>query len=340
MRPSQSDGVAPHAGGTLVLTTSYPAFPGDFSGHFVAAEVEALALDGSVVVAAAGGGTAASELPNVEVRWLGGASLCSFPGALVRARANPLRLLQAPLIVWRAWRALLGHRGTVEAHWILPFGYLAALSTRWTSSNLTVTSHGSDVRLLCRGPRWLRTMVVWELKRADAKLTLVSHELKAELMAGLPPRLQDYLQDAGIKPARLDLSRAPRSRMEARRRLQLAESELVLVIVGRLIPSKRVRVALTAATLTSDAAVVCVGDGPCRSDLVGEFPEVHFVGSCDREEALAWIGAADLLLSASRVEGAPTVVREALALGSPVVSTASGDLRAWAKDHPELYVVD
>jgi glycosyltransferase involved in cell wall biosynthesis len=42
---------------------------------------------------------------------------------------------------------------------------------------------------------------------------------------------------------------------------------------------------------------------------------VRFVGAVPREEALAWIGAADALLFASRAEGLSTVVREAEALG-------------------------
>ena len=44
-----------------------------------------------------------------------------------------------------------------------------------------------------------------------------------------------------------------------------------------------------------------------------------------------WIRASDLVVSASREEGAPTVVREARALGTPVVTTAAGDLVKWAE---------
>jgi teichuronic acid biosynthesis glycosyltransferase TuaC len=52
------------------------------------------------------------------------------------------------------------------------------------------------------------------------------------------------------------------------------------------------------------------------------------------------MSAADLLLSASRHEGAPTVVREARALGTPVVATDAGDLRAWAAADAGIWLVD
>lgn len=66
---------------------------------------------------------------------------------------------------------------------------------------------------------------------------------------------------------------------------------------------------------------------------------MEFLGQLPRNETLKWIGAADALVSASRHEGAPTVVREARALGVPVVAAAAGDLLEWAKSDPGLHVV-
>ena len=88
--------------------------------------------------------------------------------------------------------------------------------------------------------------------------------------------------------------------------------------------SKRVdrAIAHVAATGSADALVV-VGDGPERASLeriartLGV--RARFVGRVAREDALAWIGAADLVLHASEAEGLSTVLREAEALGTPVV---------------------
>jgi len=106
-----------------------------------------------------------------------------------------------------------------------------------------------------------------------------------------------------------------------------------------LIPEKRVALALQALELLDPLSTVVVGDGPELSALRTRFPDVHFTGQLPRPEALRWIAAADLLISASAHEGAPSVVREARALGVPVVAVAAGDLADWAKADPGLLLV-
>ena len=98
----------------------------------------------------------------------------------------------------------------------------------------------------------------------------------------------------------------------------------VAVSVGRLVASKRVERAIEHVERTSDLdALVVVGDGPERSKLErlarARGVDARFVGALERGEALAWIGAADALIQASTAEGLSTVVREAEALGTPVV---------------------
>jgi glycosyltransferase involved in cell wall biosynthesis len=69
------------------------------------------------------------------------------------------------------------------------------------------------------------------------------------------------------------------------------------------------------------------------------FPRARFVGQVARPVALAYLAAADVLVSASQQEGAPTTVREARALGTEVVSVAAGDLELWARGDTGLHVV-
>jgi hypothetical protein len=69
------------------------------------------------------------------------------------------------------------------------------------------------------------------------------------------------------------------------------------------------------------------------------FPRARFVGHLERPLALAYLAAANVLVSASRQEGAPTTVREARALGTDVVSVAAGDLELWAHRDPGLHIV-
>jgi len=111
------------------------------------------------------------------------------------------------------------------------------------------------------------------------------------------------------------------------------------VIVARLVPGKRVDVALEACTRVKGLRTIVLGDGPELPYLRARFPTAHFVGHVERPVALAYISAADVLVSASLAEGAPTVVREARALGTPVVCLEAGDVRRWAESDPGLSVV-
>ncbi len=91
--------------------------------------------------------------------------------------------------------------------------------------------------------------------------------------------------------------------------------------------------------MISELSVIVVGDGPELAELSARFPNVRFIGRVPRSEALCFIAAADVLVSASAAEGAPTVVREARTLGVPVVAVAAGDLALWARSDPGIVVV-
>jgi glycosyltransferase involved in cell wall biosynthesis len=86
--------------------------------------------------------------------------------------------------------------------------------------------------------------------------------------------------------------------------------------------------------------VVVVGGGPELHALRSRFGAVHFTGELPRPQALTWIAAADVVVSASRREGSPTALREARALGVPVVACTSGDLQQRAAGDPGLWLVD
>lgn len=314
-----------------LVTTSYPAFAGDPSGHFVEHEARALAAAGHevVVLAPRTAGVATATTPRVT--WLFAGDAFGWPGALTRLRQRPRRALGALCFVAAAARALRRERpDRVVAHWLLPCGWPIAGSV---CAELEVVVHGSDVALLERLPPPVARRIARGLAARAARVRCVSGELATRLLA-LAPELGPQL---ATEPCAIDVSAAP-SRREARRRLGILPSERLVVVAARLIAEKRVEVALGAATLLP-AEVVVLGDGPERARLQRRFPAVRFVGRVPRDQALTWIAAADLMLSASRREGAPTAIREARALGVPVVATLAGDLCAWAADDPGLAVV-
>lgn len=321
-----------------VVTTSYPEHQGDAQGHFVAAEVRRLTEAHDVTVLAPGRGRVA--LGAERVVSLAGTAAFGFPGALSRLRQQPLRAFDAAQFVTGAlrWLRMSPAPSRLIAHFLLPCG--VPIATRGLGSRsvpLEVVVHGSDARLFAQLPA--RAWVGRELIRARARLRFVSSELHDLVLRALPEHQRDVLQPLSrVEPCAIDLTGAL-SRRHARQLLGIAPSAAVAVIVARLIPGKRVHVALEACERIPHLQPIVVGEGPERASLMRRFPRVRFVGQIERPLALAYVAAADALVSASLHEGAPTVVREARALGTPVVCLAAGDVARWAETDAGIHVV-
>ncbi len=324
---------ATRSGRSVIVTTSYPASPGDPSGHFVAAEVAERRARGERVTVLAPRVSESNGHEDADVRWLPAYGAFGWPGALARLRERPLRLLGVVRFVLAARRELarLGDADRVVAHFILPCAW--PIAARRARPPLEIVAHGSDVRLLARLPAPLRRHIARRL--AGAEVRCASDELRRALAAALGPLPQPKLR---VEPPALTLPPS-RTRAGARAELGLDADERVVVVVGRLVAGKRVDVALRAASLIPRARTAVVGDGPERTALERRFPAARFIGRVTRPTALAWLTAADVLLSASLQEGAPSVVREARALGTRVVALAAGDLLAWAERDEGLCVL-
>lgn len=289
-----------------VVTTSYPSWEGDPAGHFVRTEVRALEADGhhvTVVRPAAGGAF-------------------GWPGVAARVKERPLRALAAAAWVAKARAELAAARpDRVVAHWCLPCAYPVARRARGRAE-LEIVSHGGDVRLLVALPAAVRRTVMASLLGAR-RWRFVSAELRATLVASLDEaQAQRLLALSEVVPGAIDV---PDVRAEiAAKRLAVGGRRLY-VCAGRLVPSKRIDKVIDYVATSGDRdarTLVVLGDGPQRPQLervanAWRF-DVRFLGTRPRREALGWIGAADELVHASRVEGLSTVVREASALGVPV----------------------
>lgn len=311
-----------------IVTTSYPAVPGDPAGNFVEAEARALAQQGHDVHVLSPAERVHDE-PNLHHIRVRGAGLFGWPGALERLKQAPWRAPGA-LVFAASVQAALTRRApwdAVIAHWIVPSAWPSALG----HAPLTVVAHGSDVRLLRALPRSASQRILSQLVAQGASFRCVSEALRSDLVDLCP----EAGARASVAPCALSLGAAP-SRERARSTLGI-HTRLV-VFVGRVVAGKRLDVGLGAAALLPDVSVVVVGDGPALAELRELHPGVRFVGKLTHIETLSWIAAADLLISTSLDEGSPTAVREAIALGVDVVACPSGDLAAWARSEPRLWV--
>jgi glycosyltransferase involved in cell wall biosynthesis len=326
-----------------ILSTSYPAEPGDASGHFVAAEAEALARAGHHVLVvttraanphranAEGDGALAQRLQVVR---LAAGEATGWPGIAARLRQRPQRALALLGWLWNARRVLreLGPFDRTIAHFMVPAGFPLATSSRNLGA-LEIVAHGSDARLCARLPRPLRRALRASFARAGASFRCSSEGI-ARIVEGA---LELAPFSTSVVAPRVDLGVVP-ARAVAREQLGL-DAAPVAVVVGRLVAGKRVSEALAALRLLPHVRTIVIGDGPELETLARSFPEARFLGRLPRPSTLTWIAAADVLVSASRDEGAPSAVREARALDVPVAARPAGDIERWARSDRGLVVV-
>ena len=113
-------------------------------------------------------------------------------------------------------------------------------------------------------------------------------------------------------------------------RAELALDGKVLAFAGRLGPQKSLDVALEAVAAVPGITLAIAGDGPDRAALerhardLGLDGRARFLGSLPREGVLRLFRAADASVLSSSWENFPHTIVEALAVGTPVVSTAVG----------------
>lgn len=207
--------------------------------------------------------------------------------------------------------------------------------------------------VFCAGNHY--TSVVWWLRfRLTGRLPLFVWKISNALIRRQQPRLAlwGYLAWLTLHPRLFDgiVTMTPGLADEAAPALGIARDRIAVIPnpsllseacgptppdhryilgIGRLEPQKDWPLALASFAKVRDPALhlEILGDGRERAELeaaierLGLAGRVHLRGYVDG--AAPWIARAEALLLTSRFEGAPNVVVEAVAAGTPVVATAS-----------------
>jgi len=174
------------------------------------------------------------------------------------------------------------------------------------------------------GTRWLNRLTY---PLDDAHLA-VSDDTRSTVSPRLRPGVEVTVQ--GIALDRIDGLRSQRA--EVRAELGLSDDDVAVVTVANLRVQKAYPDLLQAAkqVLGENPRVVwlAIGHGPMEAELkqlahsLGLGERFRFLGHCP--DAVRIVAGCDIFSLASRYEGYPVAVMEALALGVPVVATAVG----------------
>jgi glycosyltransferase involved in cell wall biosynthesis len=337
----------PHV--VVMVTSSYPRFPGDSVGTFMEPIARAVAARGHRVHVVAPWHplvARAREEQGVHFHFYKYAPLPSLNvfgyAAALRADvslrgaaylAAPLAMAAGSLAAWRVARRF--GATVMHGHWVIPGGLIALAASPRRSQ--VVSLHGSDVYVAeTVAPARRAARLVFA--RAGA-ITACSADLarRAIALGAAPAKLE-------VVPYGVDTERfRPRSdqREALRARYGVAGDALLAVAAGRLVRKKGFEHLIDAWALeprVPASTLVIVGEGDLRHELqararaAGSAERIHFPGNLPQEEVGAHLGAADVVIVPSvrddggNVDGLPNVVLEALAAGAAVIATAAGGI--------------
>ena len=198
------------------------------------------------------------------------------------------------------------HPNVVYAHFLVPAGLAAALSSR---APLVVTAHGQDVRNIGAIPG-VRAATRFVVRRAAA-LVAVSDYLRRELEAAIPEaRGKTDVVDCGVDLERFRPTPPP-------------AGQPAYLCLGGLTERKNVLRLARAFERLEEGTLTFVGDGPLRPMLEGR-DRVTVVGGVPHEDVPGWIAQGRVVCQPSLVEPFGQALLEAMACGRSVVATRVG----------------
>jgi glycosyltransferase involved in cell wall biosynthesis len=150
-------------------------------------------------------------------------------------------------------------------------------------------------------------------------------------------RLYPWLKNKiTVIPIGIDLNKfKPMDKEEMRRKYGFDAKDKIIIYVGRLEREKNLDFLIKSFVLVKKnnphTKLVLVGDGRERLHLKNlvdelELKDVIFMGAMEYDKIPEVLNCADVFALTSLYEGSPTVIKEAIACGVPVVSTDVGDV--------------
>lgn len=236
----------------------------------------------------------------------------------------------------------------IDLHWTypdLPTGFW--LSTKYDKPYL-VTLRGYEAFHI-PDPGVRKNIVRSYLKRADKVIALSEDLKKTSIELGTPENKHHVVRN-GVNVDRF--THMPKD--EARKKLNIAESERVIISIGRLVKAKGFDLIVDALpevikkTGLASIKLYIIGIPDPGDDFSGELKKriaklklennVVFQGGVPNHELINWYNAADVFCLASRGEGSPNVLTEALACGCPAVASDVGAVSDIISTAPEAAI--
>ena len=343
----------------VMVTSSYPRFPGDSVGTFMEPIATSIAARGHLVHVVAPWHPRVARRPvehGVHFHFYKYAPLESLnvfgyaEGMRADVRLRRTAMAAAPLALAAGWRAARKvarkYQATImHGHWVVPGGVTAAVASPRVP--LVISLHGSDVFVAERfAPARAAARLAF---RRAAYVTACSEDLAVRAIALGAPRDRTVVIPYGVDADRFRPSAA--ARVEFRSRNRIPPDVPLIAAAGRLVSKKGFEYLIDGLPRIDGAVVALAGDGTLRDELerrasqAGVADRVVFLGNRSQDDVSALFASADVIATPSvrdesgNVDGLPNVVMEALASGTPLVTTTAGGIGAVVENETTAIVV-
>lgn len=285
------------------------------------------------------------DLPSYEVKE--GVNIYRIPvlGRKELSTASMLSLISFAFIGLFKGRALCSKNDydIINAHFVVPSGLPGVLLSKHYKIPLVTSLHGGDIYDPSKkhSPHrysLLRKLILWLLNNSN-QVTAQSNNTSQNAK-------EYYGYNDEIKIIPLGFSIPVFSKM-TRDDLGLAEDDIVLISIGRLVARKGYYYAIEAISKLNNKKVkyLIIGEGPEEKDLksliekYGLEDNVILLGYVSEEKKYQYLSNSDIYLLSSLHEGFGICLMEAMYCGLPIVSTDHGGQTDFLIDGKNAFLV-
>lgn len=265
----------------------------------------------------------------------------TYEGAAVeKVNKSPIYILKlmmymSSMLVYTVFISVNNKIDIINAHWLIPQGFIAVIAKYIFRKPVLVTIHGSDVFAL--NNRMLLKFKGWTLKYADKVVSNSSATLDA--VKGIFPRSDYVVIPMGVdvrrfSPVKKTNNKGGRIKLVYAGRLSVEKGPIHLLKAMKILQEQGYAVELFIAG--SGTEEESLRDYATRNEL----SNVRFLGWVNHSNLPKLYSDADAVVGPSLREALGLAFAEAMACGTPVVATDVGGIRDVVIDGKNGYIVE
>jgi teichuronic acid biosynthesis glycosyltransferase TuaC len=235
----------------------------------------------------------------------------------------------------------------LHAHFAIPDGFAGLLLSKRLNLPIMCTLHGDDINIIPYYNRFLTHTTKKVIKETD-QIVAVSKGIKKEAEKLALPKRKIKVVHNGIYVH--DFVFNSRARDKVRKKLQINSKSKVLLFVGGLEINKGVYELIESfISLTSqyhNLHLIMVGIGSERHSLEkirrGNklSDKLHLMGQISHDAIPDFYSSSDIFVLPTYNEGFPTVIKEAMAAGLPVIASRVGGIPEVVEEGKTGYLIN